>query len=117
MIDDGGDGPIRSPGRQVQTGEYTYCPTEIEGKRYVFRLNGSLTLRIDEVWDRFRVVCDELGFRCKAMESVESALFAFAVRFEELYEKHVKGQEKKSLYGQHKIEILFGRAISDVQEL
>lgn len=116
-IDDGGDGPVRSPGRRVQTEKSIYTPTEIEGKRHLFRLNGWLSLRIDEVEDRFRVICDELGIHCKAMESVESALFAFAVRFEELYEKHVKGQKKKSLYGQRKIEILFRRAISDVQEL
>lgn len=91
MPDDGGRGPVRSPGQRLQTGKYTYRPTEIQGKRHTFMLRYPLKLTMEKIADDYVVTCEELEMYCCIIgDTKEEALKMFARCFEESYESYVE---------------------------
>lgn len=118
MIDDGGRGPVRSPGRRLQTGKYTYRPTEILGKRHVFSLSRPLTVTVKEVEGDVLVSCKELEMQGIAGATHALALKVFAECFEESYEVYVKHNRRtKHGYDGDRIRSLFLDVIRKVRTL
>lgn len=84
-----GHGSVSSPGRRLQTGKYTYRPTRIQGKAYVFHLYRPIKLVMEEVGEYFAVYCEKLEINGSFGNTPSQALQEFAYHFEALYETFV----------------------------
>jgi len=90
IINDGGRGPIRSPGRRLQTGKYTYWPTEIRGRNNLFILTKPVKLRVEILGGYFVVGCAEIRMYGIIGKTTALALREFAYCFEATYMSYVE---------------------------